>query len=752
MAQENVDSLLSVWNDVSQADTNRLKAINLIAHPMCYSQPDSAYILSQLQYDFAASSGNKKWMAIALRTQGVSFFVKGEYEKAKEYNNLSLKIAEEIGDNKEKANIYNNLAILYSVLGDFDQAEIYFTNSYNTYQELGDRDKMANCLINIGNVHSSQGDFTTAMQYLLKGMSIKEEVGDKPGMASAYINIGNVYKQQSDFNNALMYQMKSLKIMEEIGDKDGIATSISNIGSIQYLRGNGGRAIEHFVKSLKIWEEIGNKSGVAISLSNIGEVYWEQHEYEKALEYYEEGLKIAEEIGHKDVLITILHGIGLVKWKQNNYSLANQYFNKSLKISEEVGDKMGISIVLSSIGTISNEQGDYEKALEYYNNSLNISEEIGNKSGTAQSLNNIGVLYKLQKQYAKAISYSTRSLTIAKEIGVVVVAKDAANTLYQCYKAIDNQRQSLEMYELFVRMRDSLQSEENQKKIIQYEYEKQALADKLVYEKKELIKDLELIKSENIKWFFVVVSCLTLLLAGFIFYGFKQKQRVNKYLKERNKFEIENKKRAIALFGQQVSKEVALELLSDTFKTGSKKIFACIMFLDIREFTLFAQNKEPSEIIQYQNDVFGFMIDTVSKHHGIINQFMGDGFMATFGAPASSGNDCQNAVNASLEIVALLSEKCDLGEMPLTKIGIGLHAGNIVTGNVGTAERKQYSITGNTVILASRIEQLNKKYKSEILISMEVFESLDQKNIKMEKLGSNKVKGRDEPIEIVRLI
>ncbi len=176
------------------------------------------------------------------------------------------------------------------------------------------------------------------------------------------------------------------------------------------------------------------------------------------------------------------------------------------------------------------------------------------------------------------------------------------------------------------------------------------------------------------------------------------------------------------------------------------------MFLDIRDFTPFTENKEPSEIILYQNNVFGFMIDIISKHHGIINQFLGDGFMATFGAPASSGNDSQNAVNASMEIVALLKKKCETGEIPLTKVGIGLHSGQIVSGNVGTSERKQYCITGNTVILASRIEQLNKKFKSEILISGEVQQNIDQTNLNMENLGAYNVRGRATPLEIVRLI
>ena len=98
-------------------------------------------------------------------------------------------------------------------------------------------------------------------------------------------------------------------------------------------------------------------------------------------------------------------------------------------------------------------------------------------------------------------------------------------------------------------------------------------------------------------------------------------------------------KRIKTLLDQQVSTEVARELLMENADTTIQRKLVCIMFLDIRGFTTFAESRHPEDIIRYQNDVFGFMIDSVYKHNGIINQFLGDGFMATFGAPLSKGND-----------------------------------------------------------------------------------------------------------------
>ena len=91
--------------------------------------------------------------------------------------------------------------------------------------------------------------------------------------------------------------------------------------------------------------------------------------------------------------------------------------------------------------------------------------------------------------------------------------------------------------------------------------------------------------------------------------------------------------------------------------------------------------------------------------------------MATFGAPKSYGNDAANAFNAAHEILAGLPRLNEENDIPLTKVGIGLNTGEVVAGNVGTDSRKQFSITGNTVIVAARLEQLNKQFESSLILS-----------------------------------
>jgi adenylate cyclase len=214
---------------------------------------------------------------------------------------------------------------------------------------------------------------------------------------------------------------------------------------------------------------------------------------------------------------------------------------------------------------------------------------------------------------------------------------------------------------------------------------------------------------------------------------------------------LEERQRIVNAFGQQVSPAIVEELLKQGPQIPSKRTFVCVLFMDIRDFTRLVEKKTPEEFVAYQNAVFGAAIAIVDRNHGVINQFLGDGFMATFGAPVATGRDCRNALSAARELLAAVKELSDSGRIPATSIGIGMHAGEAVSGNIGSQARQQYSISGNVVILAARIEQLNKDYGSQLLVSAEVLRETGEGDHGAEALGAVQVKGRDEPIEIYRL-
>ncbi|HEY7553250.1 MAG TPA: adenylate/guanylate cyclase domain-containing protein [Candidatus Binatia bacterium] len=173
--------------------------------------------------------------------------------------------------------------------------------------------------------------------------------------------------------------------------------------------------------------------------------------------------------------------------------------------------------------------------------------------------------------------------------------------------------------------------------------------------------------------------------------------------------------------------------------------------MDIRNFSSYAAGERPEAVMAYLNTLFDFMIDVVNEHQGIVNKFLGDGFMAVFGAPIEDAERCGHAVRASLEILERLERLNAAGKIHPTRVGIGLHMGEAVTGNVGSTERKEYTIIGDVVNLASRLEQATKEFQAQLLISEAVRQSLDAAMPDVEDLGLLALKGQPNSARVFKV-
>lgn len=256
--------------------------------------------------------------------------------------------------------------------------------------------------------------------------------------------------------------------------------ALNVLGIIYQDQGDFAKAIDYYTSSLKIREEIGDKQGISASLNNIGIIYYDQGDYIKGLDFYSRSLQIDEEIGDSMGIANSVANIGIIYKKQGDYSRALEFFNRSLKIREEIGHYQGIANSLNNIGSIYDAQNEFVKAVNYYSQSLTIKEGIGDNQGIANSLNNIGNIYYELGDFTEAINYGERSLSVAREIGAALEIRKAAESLWESHKRLKNYQKALEMYELSVKTRDSLESETNQKEIIRQEF-------KYDYEKKEAL-------------------------------------------------------------------------------------------------------------------------------------------------------------------------------------------------------------------------------------------------------------------------
>jgi adenylate cyclase len=242
----------------------------------------------------------------------------------------------------------------------------------------------------------------------------------------------------------------------------------------------------------------------------------------------------------------------------------------------------------------------------------------------------------------------------------------------------------------------------------------------------------------------VLTKSGVLLIAGFVcgFVGTQIRRRLIASLET-----VNERNRVVGMFGQYVSPAVVDQLLNHPVEGAGEERYVTVMFLDIRGFTAFAERRTPSEVVAYLNTLFATMIRLVNANNGIINKFLGDGFMACFGAPLSDGHDTQNAVRAALDIAQAVECMSADGTIAPTRIGIGLHAGRAVTGSVGSEERREYTIIGDTVNLASRVEQLTKQYGVPLLVTDAVWQVV-KADYEGRALDPVTVRGREEPVAI----
>jgi adenylate cyclase len=208
--------------------------------------------------------------------------------------------------------------------------------------------------------------------------------------------------------------------------------------------------------------------------------------------------------------------------------------------------------------------------------------------------------------------------------------------------------------------------------------------------------------------------------------------------------------RVTNLFGQHVSPQVVARLMAEGTGTGSDIRRVAVMFVDFRSFTAGASTRSPQEVVDRLDGAFAVLVDILDRHGGIVNKFLGDGFLALFGAPLEAHDAAHQAVAAAREMLEANDRVNKTTSWPL-RIGIGVHFGEVVAGNIGSPRRKEYTVIGDTVNFAARLEALNKDFNSQFLISQAVRDALGEDCRDAVSLGEVQVRGYDKPMTVWQL-
>ena len=197
------------------------------------------------------------------------------------------------------------------------------------------------------------------------------------------------------------------------------------------------------------------------------------------------------------------------------------------------------------------------------------------------------------------------------------------------------------------------------------------------------------------------------------------------------KYFLENrtKEKVTTAMGKYMSKDVMRDVVKniDNLGLGGKKSTVTVLFSDIRGFTSLSEKMSAQQVSELLNEYFTEMEPVITKYNGIINKFIGDAIMAIFGEPIQDENHVQNAVKCGYEMlvkVDKLNRKWAIEKKPEINIGIGINTGEVFVGNIGSINRMEYTVIGDTVNLASRLESYNKVYRTKMLISPAVYKEV----------------------------
>ncbi|MBC7863654.1 MAG: tetratricopeptide repeat protein, partial [Bacteroidia bacterium] len=439
---------------------------------------------------------------------------RGLKKEALEHLTLALKLQEETGNKSGIALSYSAMADVYNTMGNRDEALTWSLKSLKLSEEINDKKSIALSLSRVGRVYNEMGRNTEAINYYLRCLKLNVELEDKQATAYAHGNIAHFYQNKAKYKDALEHYQLCLKLLEEMNDPSGIAQTLNNIAIIYKEQGMIAEALANYKHALELYEKIKDKKGAGLVLNSVANTYYEQATSEM---------------------------IPAVKFKKMEE--ATGLNKRALKLQEEVGDKNGIATSLNQLANIYAQQEKTDSALLNYQRGLLLFREIKEKEGVAITLSRLTDLMHSSGNESAALKYGLEGLKISKELGEPTIIRDVSKTLSDIYQKQQQPKQALEMFELYIQMRDSIASEENKKAGIKnqlkYEYEKRSAADSVKNVELQKVKDAQLsaqnatLKQEKFQRYSLVVGLLIVLAGlGFVINRFRITSKQKKIIEE----------------------------------------------------------------------------------------------------------------------------------------------------------------------------------------------------------------------------
>lgn len=427
----------------------------------------------------------------------------------------TIKAARDANNTLMELKAYHQLGYIYYGQNKFDAAVNQFNISLELAQELNNFEWQALALNRLGNVYQLKTNYLKALDYYLQALKINKESNSNAEIARTLVNLANVYSVIGQYQRSIEHFLEAMNIHESIGEKEGLAWTSLGIARLFKKLNLLDRAMQYAQSALQYYKEIeqltGKSVGVTLSLNEIGGIYSRLGDYEKALEYTQMVLDINTKTENVHGQAANHISLGTIFLEKGNFDLARKNLVEALMLKKQVNDSIDLAPLYRYLGQVEMQYGNTKKAYEYFNQSLEFADKHRLIPDLSQAFLSLSIVLTKTGQHQKA----------------------------------------LEAYKNFSSYKDSLNSSDIAKLEMQYEFEKREKEQELLARQREALQEARLDRQRVVLIFFVVAFLLAGALAAFIFYGYREKKRINLLLVEQNneitrqKQEIESQKEEI---------------------------------------------------------------------------------------------------------------------------------------------------------------------------------------------------------------
>jgi tetratricopeptide (TPR) repeat protein len=366
---------------------------------------------------------------------------------------------------------------------------------------------------------------------------------------------GNIYLFTNP-DTSFLYADTLEVYAKKVNDKKQIANAQNLKGISFVIRGNYFLAIDYINESLKISEQLKDNNGIANTTNSLGIIYQKQGDYKKSLEYFTRCLEIREAMKDTAGMANSLSNIGIAQSNLGMKDDALVSYLKSIDYRKQIGDKSGIANSYANIGNLYKDNDKIDLALESYFKSLELYRQSNNYFGMGAMYINISRLYLNMDNINLSFTYADSGNVIAENSKIMQLLNESSDLLYRIYKQKGDFQKALTYYESSIKLKDSLDNDENKKLLVQKQFE-------FEYERKEA-KILEEQKQQQMLTLFVSILSAFIAIILFLVYRNLKQTKKQKILIETQKATLEEKQKEI-LDSIHYAKRIQMALLTSEY-------------------------------------------------------------------------------------------------------------------------------------------------------------------------------------------